>query len=221
MPNNQSIIKSSFLKKGVLIALLIAVAAALQGCPAIIVGAAGGAALAVHDRRDSDTILADQKIESVATNKIYQDEKLEKKIHANVTSYNRTVLLTGEVLAKDLREHTANLVRNIPGVKRVYNELVVADLTSFNSRSNDSWITSKIKTKMLNAKDLDSTRVKVVTENSVAFLMGMVTDKESAVAVDIARNVKGVSRVVKIFEIIPEPVEPKSAITDKSTTGNQ
>jgi len=191
----------------------------LQGCPAIIVGAAGGTALAVHDRRNSETILQDEKIESTASNKIYQDKQLNTKIHANVTSYNRVVLITGEVLSKDLREHVVDIVRNIPGVKVVHNELVVADLTPFSSRSNDSWITSKVKSKMLNAKDLDATRVKVVTENGAVFLMGLVTDKEAEIAVDIARNVKDVKRVVKIFEIIPEPVETKPPVTDKTSTG--
>ena len=182
----------------------------LQGCAGLIVGAAGGAALAIHDRRDTETILQDQKIESIAADKIYGDAKLKTKIHANITSYNKVVLITGEVLASDLRDHAIGLVQQIPNIKRIHNELVVADLTSFASRTSDTVITSKVKTKMVNTKGLDATRVKVVTENGKVYLMGLVTDKEAELAVDVARNEENVTQVVKIFEIIPEPVVASS-----------
>ncbi|WP_455376342.1 BON domain-containing protein [Kaarinaea lacus] len=186
--------------------LLLLLLLNLQGCAGLIVGAAGGAALAIHDRRDTETILKDEKIESIATDKIYSDAKLKTKIHTNITSYNQVVLVTGEVLTSDLRDHAIELIQQTPNIKRIHNELVVADLTSFSSRSADSIITSKVKAKMIGAKGLDATRVKVVTENGKVFLMGLVTDKEAEIAVDIARNVDKVKQVVKIFEIIPEPV---------------
>ena len=179
----------------------------LQGCPAIIVGAAGGAALAAHDRRSAETILKDEQIESTATDKIYSDKKLEKKIHVNITSYNQVVLVTGEALTAELRDYAISLIQNIPQIKRIHNELVVSNLTSFGSRSADTLITSKIKSKMVGAKGLDATRVKVVTENGRVFLMGLVTEKESGIAVNIARNVEDVKQVIKIFEIIPEPAQ--------------
>ena len=177
--------------------------------------------MVIHDRRDSDAILQDQKIESSATNSIYNDEKLDKKIHANVTSYNRVALITGEVLSNELRDHAAEIVRNIPGVRRVHNELVVEDLTPMSSRSKDAWITSKVKSKLLNADNIDSTRVKVVTENGVVFLMGLVTDNESNAAVDVARNVEDVKRVVKIFEIIPEPADSKTPAPGATPVSNK
>lgn len=186
--------------------LLILLTLGLQGCAGLIVGAAGGAALAIHDRRDTETIFQDQKIESIAADKIYGDEKLKTKIHANITSYNQVVLVTGEVLSSDLRDRAIDIIQKIPNIKRIHNELVVADLTSFSSRSGDSLITSEVKTKMLSAKGLDATRVKVVTENGRVFLMGLATEKEAEIAVDIARNVKKVKQVIKIFEIIPEPI---------------
>ncbi len=208
----------NLVKFAFVVSLLTSHVLVLQGCAGLIVGAAGGAALAIHDRRDTETILNDQKIESVAADKIYGDAKLKTKIHANITSYNRVVLVSGEVLASDLRDHAIDLIQQIPNIKRIHNELVVADLTSFASRSGDSIITSKIKTKMVGAKGLDATRVKVVTENGKVFLMGLVTDKESEIAVDIARNVEKVKQVVKIFEIIPEPVavsEPAPVVDKK------
>ena len=187
---------------------LLIVFQGLQGCAGLVIGAAGGTAMAIHDRRSTETMIKDQQIESAATDKIYGDKKLEKKIHVNVTSFNQVVLLTGEVRSADLRDYAVEVIRNIPHVKRIHNELVVSNLTSFASRSADSLITSKIKTKMIGKKDLDATRVKVVTEDKRVFLMGLVTEKESELAVDVARNVSDVKQVVKIFEIIPEEQEP-------------
>lgn len=198
--------------------LVVCICIGLQGCAGLVVGAAGGAALAIHDRRDADTQLKDLKIESIATDKIYGDKKLQKKIHVNVTSYNQIVLVTGEVLTPELRDYAISIIQNVPDIKRIHNELAVANLTSFSSRSADAVITSKIKTQMVGKKGLDATRVKVVTENKKVFLMGLVTDKESELAVDIARNVKNVNQVVKIFEIIPEQTEETkpSPVAEKS-----
>jgi osmotically-inducible protein OsmY len=107
------------------------------------------------------------------------------------------------------------IAQTIPGVRRIHNELLIADLTSFSSRSNDSWITSKVKAELLNSKDVDATRVKVVTEKGNVFLMGLVTEKEAGIAVDIARNVKEVSKVTRIFETIPEPTTTQPEVVDK------
>jgi len=194
---------------------VISIILSLQGCPAVIFGAAGGTALAIHDRRDSETMSQDQRIESTATNKLYDDPELKTKVHINVTSYNRVVLLSGEVLTHDAMNHALDIVKNIPDVRLVHNELQVADLTPFSSRSNDTWITSTVKAQMLNEKDLDATRIKVVTEKGNVFLMGLVTDKEAELAVNVARNVKYVSKVTKLFEIIPEPAVTQTAAETK------
>jgi osmotically-inducible protein OsmY len=198
----------------ILLSITVALITLLQGCAGLIVGAAGGAALAMHDRRDSGIILKDEKIESLATDKIYSDPKLKNNIHVNITSYNQVVLLTGEVHTAELQDYVVSIVRNIPNIRRVHNELVVRNLTSFGSRSNDTLITSKIKTEMLGTKGFDATRVKVVTENRKVYLMGLVTDKEAALAVDIARNVKNVKQVIKIFEIIPEPFVDSAPVAE-------
>ena len=166
---------------------------------------------AIPDRRSSNTILKDENIESKATNILYGNTKINKKIHVNVTSYNGIVLVTGEVLTDELRSQVIKVISELPDVKLVHNELVVGNLTSFESRSGDTWITSKVKSQMLSTKELKSTLIKVVTENDVVFLMGIVTEKEAEKAVNVARNVTGVERVVKIFEYISEPVNPESA----------
>ena len=164
---------------------------------------------AIPDRRSTQVILKDENIESKATNELYGNTKINKKIHVNVTSYNGIVLVTGEVLTEELHQQVIDLIRNLPDVKRVHNELVIGNLTSFESRSGDTWITSKVKSQMLSTKELKSTLIKVVTENDTVYLMGIVTEKEAEMAVEVARNVEGVKRVVKIFETIPEPVNPE------------
>ncbi|WP_455197686.1 BON domain-containing protein [Kaarinaea lacus] len=160
---------------------------------------------ALPDRRDTKVIVNDENIESKATNTLYGDNNINKKIHVNVTSYNGIVLVSGEVLSEDLRQKVIDVVANIPDVRRVHNELVVADLTSFESRSGDTWITSKVKSQMMGNKQLESNFVKVVTENDTVYLMGLVTEKEAEIAAEIARNVADVKRVVTLFEYIPEP----------------
>ncbi|NOZ54655.1 MAG: BON domain-containing protein [Gammaproteobacteria bacterium] len=196
--------------------LIIITLVMLPGCALLVVGAAGGTVAAVHDRRSAETILKDQSIENNAIDKLYRDRQLQKKIHINVTSYNYIVLLTGETLTRAARSRAIDIVRNLPKVRRVHNELVVADLTSLRSRTNDSWITSKVKTGMVTTKNLDASRIKVVTENSVVYLMGIVTQDEANKAVDIARNTNGVQRVVKLFEYI-QPVTPPQPITPGTT----
>ncbi len=150
--------------------------------------------------RAAATVIDDQRIESSAMDKLYSDPKLQQKIHVNITSYNRIVLLSGEALSRELRDHVIDIVRHLPGVRRVHNEIRIQDLTGFQSRSRDGWITSKIKARMLATKGFDSDAVKVVTEYGTVFLMGLVTRTEGRQAAEIARHVDGVRQVVKLFE---------------------
>jgi osmotically-inducible protein OsmY len=180
---------------------LIATLSMSACAPVIVAGAAGGAA-AAHDQRTSQAIIDDQFIESKAKDAVYQDPEMAKRIHINVTSYNRVVLLTGEALSKGERAKVVDIVRHLDTVRRVYNEIRVADLSSFGSRSNDTWITSKVKTQMIGTKGFDSTRVKVVTEAGSVYLMGLVTREQGKQAANIARQVSDVKRVVKLFEYL-------------------
>ena len=180
--------------------LLVISFALLQGCtPVIVAGAAGGAA-AAHDERDTATIIDDNLIEARAKDAIYSEPELVKTVHVNVTSLNRVVLLTGEALSGPLRDRVVDLVRRMDKVRRVHNEIRIADLTDFQSRANDTWLTSKVKAQMLATKGFDSTRVKVVTEFGTVYLMGLVTRAEGDKAADITRHIEGVKRVVKLFE---------------------
>jgi osmotically-inducible protein OsmY len=174
-----------------------------SGCvaPVLVAGAAGGASVA-HDKRSNQTMIDDEVIETKGKDAIYADEKMAKRLHVNITSFNHVVLLTGEALSAAERDKVVNIVRNLDKVRVVHNEIRVADLTDFSSRTNDTWITSKVKTKMLATKGFDSTAVKVVTEDGSVYLMGLVTKREGDQAAAITREISGVKRVVKMFEYI-------------------
>ncbi|MBK6906117.1 MAG: BON domain-containing protein [Rhodocyclaceae bacterium] len=152
------------------------------------------------DRRAGETQVTDEGIELRAASRI--SDKLGDKGHVNVTSYNRLVLLTGEVpnaAAKDDAEAAVKLVAN---VKSISNELAIGESSAFSARSNDAYITSKVKARFLDYKRFNANHVKVVTEAGVVFLMGLVTLNESNSAVEIARTTGGVKKVVRLFEII-------------------
>ena len=187
-----------------LLALLLAAAA--PGCAPVLVGAGAAGALSMsEDRRSSGAQLDDQSIEWRASSRI--GERFGAKVHVNVTSYNRNVLLTGEVPDERTRGEIDKLVRAVPSVQATTNELVVAEPTSLGSRTTDSFVTSKIKTRFLDAGKFNALHVKVVTEAGVVYLLGTVTDKEAEDSVEIARTTGGVRKVVKMFEPCKETDE--------------
>ncbi|HLD10281.1 MAG TPA: BON domain-containing protein, partial [Methylophilaceae bacterium] len=159
---------------------------------------AGGAMAA--DRRTTGIFIEDEGIELKAEKAII--EQIGDNIHANVTSYNRNVLITGEAFNEESKAKAEAIIKSIENVRSVTNEVIVAAKTSLGGRSNDTYITSKVKTNMVTENRFQANYVKVVTENSVVYLMGMVTHKEADDAADIARNVDGVESVVKVFEYL-------------------
>jgi osmotically-inducible protein OsmY len=182
----------------ILVALL---APAIQACaPVVVGGAAVGGAVVASDRRTSGTYVEDQGIEIKAGNRI--SESLGDKVHTNVTSFNRSVLITGEATSEEAKQEVERIVRGIPNVRGVVNEVAVAGLSSFTSRSNDTFITSKVKARYLEAAKFQSTHVKVVTENGVVYLLGIVTRKEADDAAELASTTSGVKKVVKLFEYL-------------------
>lgn len=187
--------------------LVLACAAALPGCAPVVVGAGAAGALSMsEDRRSSGAQLDDQAIEWRSSSRI--GERFgSSKVHVNVTSYNRNALLTGEVPDERTRGEIDKLVRAVPSVQAVTNELTVAEPTSLGSRTTDTFITSKIKTRFLDAAKFNALHVKVVTEAGVVYLLGTVTDKEADDAVEIARTTGGVRKVVKMFESCKETDE--------------
>ncbi len=189
--------------KSISISLVTCLFLQMQGCaPAIVAtGAVTGAAV-VHDRRTTGTMVEDETIELKAIDLARGDSELWEQAHLNITSYNGIALLTGETPTAAMRARLERLVRGIDKVRDIHNEIAVAAPSSILSRSSDSLITSKLKTKMVVEKNFDSTRTKVITENGIVYLMGLLTREEAAKATEIARSIGGVQKVVKLFEYV-------------------
>jgi len=179
------------------VALLLA-ALLLQGCMEMVLIGAGTAVVAFEDRRTTGAQLEDRGIELRTGNRV--DDRYGDRAHVNVTSYNRYVLLTGEVPDEAARAEIEKSARGVANVLGVTNDLQVAGKSSMGSRSNDTYLTSKVKTRFLDSGKFNAIHVKVVTEAGVVYLVGMVTEKEAEDAVEIARTTGGVRKVVKMFE---------------------
>ncbi|CAN7147858.1 BON domain-containing protein [Massilia sp. LjRoot122] len=184
------------------IVLGTALAASLSGCVALAVGGAAATALASNDRRTIGMQTEDKSINVKAEIKMQQ--LTGENGHVNVTSYNRKVLLTGEVRDEAMKQAAEREVRAIDNVVSVINELEIAGPSSYTSRSNDALITTKVKASLVDKKTVSATAFKVTTERGVVYLMGLVTPREGNIAADVAKGVAGVNRVVKIFEYIAE-----------------
>jgi osmotically-inducible protein OsmY len=185
-------------------ALILALAGlgTLTACVPLVVGGAAAGALVASDRRTSGTQLEDETIELRSASRIRAD--FGTRVRVSVTSYNRQVLLTGEVPNAQDREAVAQLVGKVDNVDSVVNELAVQNSPTLTERSADLLVTGRIKAALLDARDLQANSVKVVTERGVAYLMGRVTAREAERITNIARAVPGVQRVVRIFENISE-----------------
>lgn len=182
-----------------LIALALS-AVNLQGCFPVVATGAGTGVLMAEDRRTSGTFIEDQGIELKGANRL--GDRFKDTVHINLTSYNRTVLMTGEVPTEAAKQEAEKIVRGVPNVSNVINELAVAGNSSYTSRSNDSYLTSKVKVRFVDQGKFQVNHVKVVTENNVVYLLGLVTRKEADSAAEIARTTGGVQKVVKVFEYL-------------------
>jgi len=185
--------------------VVTAVVAALQlaGCaPLVVGGAMVGGTMVYVDRRTTGAQVEDQTIEVKSANRA--TEVGGDRAHVNVTSYNRTVLLTGEAPTEADRTAIEQAVQRVENVRSTVNELAVALPSSLSTRSNDSFLTTKVKATFVDAKDLQANAIKVVTERGNVYLMGRVTEREATRATDLARTVSGVQKVVRVFEIISE-----------------
>jgi osmotically-inducible protein OsmY len=178
----------------------LALSGMLGGCVALVGGAMVGGTMLVVDRRSTGAQVDDQTIEVRAASAIYA--AVGERAHVNATSYNRVVLLTGEVPAEADRAKVEAAVAKVENVRAVVNELAVMPNSSFSQQSNDAFITGKVKAAFVDAKDLQVGSMKVVTERGVVYLMGRVTEAEATAAGNAARSVAGVQKVVKVFEII-------------------
>ena len=182
-------------------AMLTAASVLLSGCVPLVIGAAaGGTALVVADRRSVGAQADDEAIELKIANNI--GAGFGDRVHVNVTSYNGIVLLSGEVPTQALKTQIEDIARTTAKVRRVDDEVVVGSVSSIGSRTNDSYITSKVKARFVEQNKFPANLVKVVTERQVVYLMGLVHHSEADAAAQIAATTSGVVRVVKLFEYI-------------------
>jgi osmotically-inducible protein OsmY len=188
-------------RRGCLTAALVAAFAA-SGCAPLLVGSAVvGTGLVVTDRRTTGTQVEDQSIELKAASRIREIATLGR---VNATSYNRVLLLTGEVPTEGDKANAEAAVARIENVKTVVNELAVMPNASIGTRSNDTLLSTKVKATFVDAKDIQANAYKVQTERGIVYLMGRVTEREATRGADLARAVPGVQKVVRVFEILTE-----------------
>ena len=174
----------------------------VSACAPMMLAGFAGSALVVTDRRTSGTQLEDETIELRASARVR--DNFGEKINVTVTSYNRQVLLTGEVPTERDKQLVTGMVEKVENVKTVVNELAVMQPPTLSSRSNDLVITGKIKASLVDSRDLFANAFKVVTERNTVYVMGRVTQREANSATNVIRNVGGVNKVVRLFEIISE-----------------
>ena len=195
-------IRSSFARRSALAAALAASSLFSACAPLLVGGAMLGGTMMFADRRTTGAQVEDQAIELKANNRL--KEVIGDRSHVNVTSYNRTVLLTGEAATEADKTTIEETVQRIDNVRSTVNELAVTIPSALSSRSNDSLLTGKVKATFIDAKDLQVNAFKVITERGAVYLMGRVTDREATRATDLARSVSGVQKVVRVFEIVTE-----------------
>ncbi|MGE5319638.1 MAG: BON domain-containing protein [Hyphomicrobiaceae bacterium] len=189
------------MRKLIYVALIGAVLSQLGGCAAAVVGGAAVGTSVALDRRTAGVYVSDQEIELRAMNRL-REAFPQKTDSISATSYNRQVLLTGQVPDEATRAQATEVVKGIPDVRTVFNELTVSGVTSLTSDANDVSITSQVKARMLSDDRVPGTKIKVVTEAGVVYLMGLVTKAEAEAATDIARTTAGVTKVVTLFEYL-------------------
>ena len=174
-----------------------------QGCVPVVIGAGAAAGvMSAHDRRSTGVQTDDETMEWKAAARI--PEQFKASSHLNFTAFNARLLISGETNSAEAKAAIGEAVEKLDNVKQVYNEVAVAPVSPLGNRSNDSYITSKLKARLVDSNQLSANHIKVVTENTVAYLMGIVTEREAKVAVQIARTTDGVRKVVNIMEVVPD-----------------
>jgi osmotically-inducible protein OsmY len=183
--------------------LLILIAAVqLSACAPLMFGGVVGGAMVASDRRTTGIQVEDETIEQRSATAIR--ENFGSKEHINITSYNRQVLITGEVTSDTVRRQVESLIGRVENVRAVVNELAIGPASSFSDRSSDAVLVAKVKAAMVDTEDVFANVYKVVGERGTIYLMGRVTQREAKRATDVVRGVSGVKRVVRVFEYITE-----------------
>jgi osmotically-inducible protein OsmY len=181
--------------------LLAAMVGLMSGCAPLIIGGAATAAVAMsEDRRSSGVFVDDENNENRALLKV--KSRFGSQVHVNITSYNRQVLITGEAASEDVKRGVEEEVSSVPGIKRIFNEMSVGPQAGVIAVSNDTRLTTVVKTRFLEANRFQANHVKVVTEANVVYLMGIVKRSEADAAAQLASTTSGVARVVRLFEYL-------------------
>ncbi|MET1254019.1 BON domain-containing protein [Aliikangiella maris] len=188
--------------RALLIVTILFACLLMSGCSALIVTGAATGAVASQDRRDVSTQLEDEKTEIKSFTSIFKNDELWKNTNINVISYNNIILMVGQAPTAELKQKATEEIKKIAKDKKILNQVRIAAPISFFARRNDEYLTTKVKSSMFFTSDFKASKIKVVTENSEVFLMGLVTREESEKAVDIARNIDGVTKVIKAFEFL-------------------
>ena len=179
---------------------MVAALLLVTGCAGVAIGGAATTAVVHRDARTTGTFVEDQAIELKSLKALHDDLELKEQTHISVTSYNQVVLLTGQAPTEVLRSRAIEIVSGITKVRHIHNEVVIAAPSSMMSRTNDSVLTTKVKSKLFASKELSGLQIKVVSESGTVFLMGLVSTQIGDAAAQIASTTGGVQRVVKLFE---------------------
>jgi len=193
------------MKRAILLIVLASLSLGLlQGCATAVVGGAAAGASVVHDRRSAGTILDDKTITIKIMNELLNQPELREHSNLSASAYNHLVLLTGQAESAAYRSQFEQIAASTPMVKRTVNEVQIGPNATLAEQSKDSWITSKAKIELFDVKipGFDPTRVKVITEKGVIYLMGMVTPEEANAVVEKVRYLSGVRKVVRVFEYL-------------------
>jgi osmotically-inducible protein OsmY len=182
------------------ISITLVIVLGLSGCSTFM--KSGSSMSENYSKRTTGTLLDDQSIENRSYANIANAAPELRKAHVVVVSFNGVVLLAGQVPTSELRDLAEITVKDIRKVRTVHNEITVSGPTSMVARSNDTWLTIKVKSRMIGSKEVAANRIKVVTEHSVVYLLGLVTRDEADAAVGVARQTYGVQKIVKVFEYI-------------------
>lgn len=190
------------IKKLAYLLIFILTTSALQGCAVATIAAVTAGATVISDRRTIAKQVDDHSIEFIAHNELLKNKALANNTNINIVSVNGIVLVVGQAPNTYLRDLVIKTIKTTPNIVRIHNQIRIAAVSSIVSQSNDVWLTSKVKSALLANGEVNGKDVKVVTENSEVFLLGLVSTKEADIVVEIARNISGVSRVIKAFEYI-------------------
>ncbi|RYV03538.1 osmotically-inducible protein OsmY [Shewanella sp. OPT22] len=173
----------------------------LQGCAGLIVAGAVGGAVMLNDERSLKTQLDDTNADFKIAAELDKHKDIKEHTHIRVVTVNKKILVVGQSPNSQLRDKAIQIISELKLGDKIYNQIRIGSPTGFTTRSNDTWITTKVKGRMLNQDGLDITRIKVVTENGEVFLLGLIAENQADLAVDVARHTSGVRKVIKVFEL--------------------